>query len=46
MSDPKPKKEKVVKPITTEKKRPGRKKKIIEPMKIVISQTPIVLSFD
>ncbi len=32
------------KPITTEKKKPGRKKKVIEPMRI--SNTPIVLMFD
>jgi hypothetical protein len=39
-------KENKEKPLATEKKKPGRKKKVVEPMRIVISDTPIVLSFD
>ena len=42
MSDPIVK----VKPPKEKKKTPGRKKTVIEPMRIIISQTPIVLSFD
>jgi hypothetical protein len=33
-------------PKEKKKKTPGRKKKVIEPMKITVLTTPLVLSFD
>ena len=35
-----------VKPLATEKKKPGRKKKAVIPIKIVYHETPIILTFD
>jgi len=35
-----------VKPLATEKKKPGRKKKAVIPIKIVHHETPITITFD
>lgn len=35
-----------VKPLATEKKKPGRKKKAVIPIKIVYHETPVILTFD
>ncbi len=34
------------KPLATEKKKPGRKKKAVIPIKIVQYETPITITFD